>query len=133
MTAIDTAVAKAGGRRAFAQANPGLDERSVIVSISDGWFREVRLCYDLNYSPVACPIPLGPSDGTRIRLAPRGPATRSAVEIRTRKIAAKTRLRIGSSSEPSSTLERALTKRDSSFVRSVFSSSLVPLVRLLSR
>lgn len=62
-------------RRAFAQANPGLDERSVIVSISEGWFREVRLCYDLNYRPVACPIPLGPSDDTRIRLAPRGPAT----------------------------------------------------------
>jgi ribonuclease T2 len=60
-------------RRAFAQANPGLTERSVVISTADGWFREARICHDLDYRPISCPIPLGPPDDAPLRLAPRGP------------------------------------------------------------
>lgn len=62
-------------RRAFAQANPGLSERSVIVSVADGWFREARICYGLDDRFIPCPGSLGPSDDTRLRLAARGAAT----------------------------------------------------------
>lgn len=62
-------------RDAFARANPDLPRTAVYVAATDGWFREVRLCYSTAYHPMACPSGLGVADDVVLRLAPRGPQT----------------------------------------------------------
>lgn len=59
-------------RDAFVAANPDMPRNSIYVATTDGWFREVRLCYSLNYSPMPCPSGLGAGDEERLQLAARG-------------------------------------------------------------
>ena len=61
-------------RDAFAAANPGLPRRSVFVAVASGnRLREVRLCRDLRFEPIACPGGrLGAPDRVAIRVTPRG-------------------------------------------------------------
>ena len=62
-------------RDAFAAANPGLPREAVYVANTDGWFREVRLCYSTIYQPMPCPRGLGTPEDQVLKLAPRGPQT----------------------------------------------------------
>ncbi len=62
-------------RDAFVAANPQMPRNSIFVATTDGWFREVRLCYSRDYQPMACPLGLGARDHERLQLAPRGPQT----------------------------------------------------------
>lgn len=61
-------------RDAFAAANPGLPREGVYIAVTDGWFREARLCYSKAYRPMPCPRGLGAPDAEPLKLVPRGPA-----------------------------------------------------------
>lgn len=62
-------------RDAFAAANPEMPRQAVYVANTDGWFREVRLCYSTTYHPMPCPHGLGTPEDQVLKLAPRGPQT----------------------------------------------------------
>lgn len=62
-------------RDAFVSANPGLPRAAIHIARTDGWFREARLCYGLDYAPIPCPSSLGAPDEERLKLAPRAPQT----------------------------------------------------------
>lgn len=64
-------------RDAFAAANPDLPRTAVYVSATDGWFREVRLCYSNAYQEMPCPSGLGVPDEVVLKLAQRGVQTAS--------------------------------------------------------
>jgi ribonuclease T2 len=58
-------------RAAFVAKNPGLRPQGVFVQTVHGAdLGEVRLCYDLQFRPIACPGSAGAPDGVRLRLAP---------------------------------------------------------------
>lgn len=76
LEAIPTERMTAGAiRDAFVAANPGLPRDGIYIAVTDGWFREARLCYSKAYRPMACPRGLGAPDRERLKLAPRGAQT----------------------------------------------------------
>ena len=59
-------------RDAWVQANPHLRRDGVyLAATDDGRLREVRLCYDLDYAPSACPRGLGAPDHAALTVQPR--------------------------------------------------------------
>jgi ribonuclease T2 len=59
-------------RDAWVQANPHLRRDGVyLATTDDGRLREVRLCYDLDYAPTACPRGLGAPDHAALTVQPR--------------------------------------------------------------
>jgi len=58
-------------RRAFVAANPWLRPQNIFVGVDKGRrLKEVRLCYDLKFKPMACMGGVGTPDVVRIRLTP---------------------------------------------------------------
>jgi len=57
-------------REAVALANPGLPRASIGVVVSErGWLRELRLCHNRQYRPVACRSDrFGPGDGKALKI-----------------------------------------------------------------
>jgi len=58
-------------RRAFVAANPWLRPQNIFVGVDKGGrLKEVRLCYDLRFKPMACMGGVVTPDPVRIRLTP---------------------------------------------------------------
>jgi ribonuclease T2 len=57
-------------REAVALANPGLPRAAVgVVTGERGWLRELRICHNRQYRPVACPrATFGPADGGLLKI-----------------------------------------------------------------
>jgi len=60
-------------RDAFAAANPWIARDGVYIKATEGRLVDVRLCYDLQYRPMACKGSLGPADGAALTVEPRAP------------------------------------------------------------
>lgn len=59
-------------RDAFAAANPGVKREGIYIKAVEGnRLMDVRLCYDLDYHPMACKGSLGPADGVVLTITPR--------------------------------------------------------------
>ena len=59
-------------RDAWVRANPHLRRDGIyLATTDDGRLREVRLCYDLDYAPIACPRGLGAPDPMTLAVQPR--------------------------------------------------------------
>ena len=61
-------------RDAFVAANPGLPREAIYISVASGnRLREVRVCHDLTFEPVACPVGgLGAPDRVVLTVEPVG-------------------------------------------------------------
>jgi len=61
-------------RDAFVAANPGLPREAIYISVASGnRLREVRVCHDLMFEPVACPVGgLGAPDRVVLTVEPVG-------------------------------------------------------------
>jgi ribonuclease T2 len=73
LTGPDGVVSAGELRDAFAAANPGLPRRAIFIAVASGnRLREVRLCHDLRFRPIACPNGrLGAPDQVAMRVTPR--------------------------------------------------------------
>lgn len=61
-------------REAFVKANPSLIPVGINLRLtSDNRLRDVRLCYDLDYRPSACPGGIGAEDDVQVKITPRRP------------------------------------------------------------
>lgn len=59
-------------RDAFAAANPQLKREGIYIKAVEGSrLMDVRLCYDLDYRPMACKGSLGPADEVVLTVTPR--------------------------------------------------------------
>ena len=59
-------------RDAFAAANPGVKREGIYIkAVEDSRLMDVRLCYDLDYRPMACRGSLGPADDVVLKVTPR--------------------------------------------------------------
>lgn len=60
-------------RDAFVAANPWMKRDGIYIkTVEGGRLMDVRVCYDLAYSPVACKGPLGAGDDAVLTIEPRG-------------------------------------------------------------